>query len=184
MAADLKKFAADYWKRGNEAFAKENWDYAIDCFTKSVEFAPDNLTYRQTLRGTVRKKYKDNKSGAKMASVKLMGVKGKIKKSRMQKDWKNVDKLAEEGLRVNPWDASLNAAVGEACLHLEYGEIAVFAYQRALETEMENVAYNRELARLLEDRGEYTEAIKLWERVKKLVPEDTEARSKITQIGA
>ena len=184
MAADLKKFATDFWKRGTEALAKENWDYAIECFSKSVEFAPENLTYRQTLRGAVRKKYKDNKSGAKMASVKLMGVKGKIKKSRMQKDWKNVDKLAEEGLRVNPWDASLNAAVGEACLHLDCGEIAVFSYQRALETEADNVDYMRELARLLEQRGEYNDAIKLWEKVRRLVPQDTEARSKITQIGA
>lgn len=185
MAPDKKKYAADFWKRGSEAIAKQNWDYAIECFSSSVEFAPDNLTYRQCLRGAVRKKYKDNKTGAKMASVKLMGTRGKIKKSRMQKDWENIIKLAEEGLKVNPWDAALNAAVAESCLELEYGgEIAVFCYQCALETDPDNIEYIRCLARLLEDRGEFDAAIKHWEKVRKMEPEDTEARSKVTQIGA
>lgn len=185
MAPDKKKFATDFWKRGAEAVAKENWDYAIECFSKSVEFAPDNLTYRQLLRSAVRKKYKDNKTGAKMASVKLMGIRGKIKKSKMQKDWENVDKLAEEGLKVNPWDASLSASVAEACLELEYGgEIAVFCYQCSLEMDPDNIEYCRALARLMEERGEFNGAIKLWEKVRKMEPDDTEARSKITQIGA
>ena len=79
MDAEKKQIAADCWKKGSEAMSKENWDYAIEMFGKSVMLVPDNLLYRQTLRGVERKKYGDNGSGAKMAGLRLTKVKTRIK---------------------------------------------------------------------------------------------------------
>lgn len=183
MTPDKNKIAADCWRKGTEAMARENWDYAIDMFSKSVALVPDNLMYRQTLRGCERKKYKDNGSGARMASVKLMGVRTKIKKSRMQKDWEAVDRAAEEGLQVNPWDAQLNFDMGEACRNLEYMECALYGLQSAVECDRENKQYNRELAHLLESRGNYGDAIKCWERIRRIDNEDPEARKKIGELS-
>lgn len=184
MSVDKNKMAADCWRKANESLQKENYDYAIDMLFRAMLLVPDNLLYRQTLRGAERKMYGDNGSGAKMAGMKLMKPKSKLKKARFSKDWKAVDQAAEEGLKVNPWDAALNAAMGEACAHLEYFEVAVFGYELALKAEPQNKEYNRNYALLQEERGNYNDAISAWHRVHKIDPDDQEARSKVTQLEA
>jgi len=183
MATDKNKIAADCWRKGTEAMTRENWDYAIDMFSKSVILVPDNLMYRQTLRGCERKKYKDNGTGAKMSSVKLMGVRGRIKKSRIQKDWAAVDKAAEEGMAVNPWDAQLNTDQAEACDHLGFDDCALFGFQNAATFDRKTKAYTRNFAMALEKRGDYSNAIKCWEHVTKLDPDDLEARHKVGDLS-
>jgi tetratricopeptide (TPR) repeat protein len=185
MSDDQKnKIAADCWRRGNEAIPKENWDYAIQMYSTSVKMRPDNLAYRQSLRGTEYKKYDDNKTGARMAGVKLMTVKGKTKKCRMSKDWAGLAEACEEGLTVNPWDVHLGTDLGDALKELGYQEVAKFAYQEVLKVDQANVAVNRSLALILEERSEYNEAIKCWKAIMKVDPQNGEARSKITSLDA
>lgn len=184
MEPDKKKIAADCWKKATEAMAKENWDYAVAMFSKAVAIVPDNVAYRQHLRGAEYKRYKDNKKGASLASMRLMPIRGKITKARMQKNWESLDRLAEEGLAMNPWDAQLNADMGEACSHLYYQEAAIFGYEKALSVDPDNKEWNRALARLLEERGNYSRAIERWKHIYKIDPLDSEARSKMTQLEA
>lgn len=164
--------------------AREDWEYAGQMFGTSVSLVPDNLLYRQTLRGVQYRRYNNNKKGAKMAGVKLVGIRGRIKKARMRSDWKAVDKAAEEGLTLNPWDAHLNFDLGEACENLGFYEVAKFAYEKAVEAEPKNKNFLRKLAGILEERAEYTPARQCWEQIYKLDPMDSEARSKITQLQA
>jgi tetratricopeptide (TPR) repeat protein len=178
------KIAADCWRKGNEALPKENWDFAIAMYTTSVKLVPDNLTYRHSLRFTEYKKYDGNMKGAAMASMKLMGPKGRIKKCRMSKDWKGVAEAAEDGLAVNPWDPALGADLGDALKELGYQEVAKFAYEESLKVDANNVAVNRNLALLYEERSEYPEAVKCWQRILKVEPTNGEARSKITALSA
>src|SRR5438477_12694959 len=124
------KIAADCWRRGNEAIPKENWDYAIQMYRTSVNMKPDNLAYRQSLRFTEYKKYDDNKTGARMAGMKLMTVKGMLKKCRMSKNWAGLAAACEDGLAVNPWEPQINADLGDALTELGYQEVAKFAYQQ------------------------------------------------------
>jgi len=184
MSQDRSKIAADCWRRGTEVAVKEQWEYAIEMLSKSVMLAPENLIYRQTLRGLEYKKYHGNKKGAKMGKMKLMGIRGKIKKARMSKDWKAIDRLAEEGLSINPWNAQLNASQAEACLNIGYQEIADFAYRNALEIEPENIKYLRSLGKLLEERGNFAEAIGIYEKLAKLDPSDNSIKSKLNQLSA
>lgn len=182
MSADKHKIAADCWKKGTEALAKQNWDYAIKMFLQAVQLVPDHLTYRQTLRGAERKKYGDNGSGAKMAGMRLMKVRGQAKKARMTKDWDALDRAAEEGLQINPWDAQLNADMAEACAERGFEECAIWGYQQAIEAEPDNKAWNRTLAELHEARGNYEEAVNRWQHLYSLDPKDGEARSKISAL--
>lgn len=184
MAPDKKKIAADCFKKGTEAANKENYDYAVEMISKSVALVPDNLLFRQTLRGCEKRMYRNNGSGARMAGVKLMGIRGQIKKARLKEDWAAMDQACEEGLKVNPWDAQLNADLGEACHRLGYGDIATFAYQAAVEQDAANVEFRRKLALILEERGNYSEAIAHWRRIYKDNPDDGEARTKLTHLEA
>lgn len=185
MADDpKKKIAQDCFRKGTEAMAKQNWDYAIEMIGQSVKFDAGNLMFRQTLRGVERKKYPTKGSGAKMAGMRLMGVKASIKKARMTKNWAALDQAAEEGLTLVPWDSELNADVAEATSNQGFVDVAVMAFKWSVEMDPNNKITLKALGSLLEQKGEFLEAIKFWERVFKLDPLDMEARSKITQLNA
>jgi len=184
MAPDKKKIAADCWKKGSEAAEKANWDYAIERYSMAVKLVPDNKLFRQALRGVERNKYKNNKTGKRMAQVSLMKIRTQIKNAQRKENWKLMDEKAEEGLALNPWDAQFNAQLGKACDMLGYKDVALFGYENAVASESSSREFNAELGRLLEERGEYDEAIKCWERICKLDPMDSEARTKVTQLQA
>ena len=57
------------FKAATEAMSKENWDYAIAMFGQCATFVPDNVMYRQNLRGCEFRKYNNNGSGASMAGM-------------------------------------------------------------------------------------------------------------------
>jgi tetratricopeptide (TPR) repeat protein len=184
MPPDSNKIAADCFKKGLEAINKANWDYAIDMCTKAVSLVPDNVFYRQTLRGAEERKYNNNKTGARMLGLRLTGIRTRISRARMKSDWSALDQASEEGLALNPWDAQLNADLGEAGHHLGYADVAVFCYERAVENEGSNKEFLEKLANLYELRGRYTDAIGCWRRVAKIDPLDSQARSKSTQLEA
>jgi len=177
-----KKLAADCFKRGTEAMMKQNWDYSCEMFRNAVNLVPENLLFRQSLRGATEKKYNNNGTGASMAGMRLMGTKTSLKKSMMQKDWKTIVQTAEDGLAVNPWDASLNGDLGYALVELGYVEIAVYCYERATKADPNNREYLRILGRLYEQRGNYDEAIGCFRKLLQIDKLDGEARSKIIAL--
>ncbi|MCA9071160.1 MAG: tetratricopeptide repeat protein, partial [Planctomycetaceae bacterium] len=179
-----KRIANQCWQSGTAAVNKKNFDYAVEQFSTAAKLVPDNLVYRQTLRGAEYAMYDNNGSGARMSGAKLMGVRGRVKKARGKEDWKTMNEEAESGLKVNPWDAQLEAWVGEACVNLGFQEIGIFAYSNAVKNDKENVTYLKALAELYEGRHEYDAAINLWEKIHQLNPDDGEARSKQTQLQA
>jgi len=183
MADDKRKLSAECWRRGNEAMQSENWDYSIQMFSQCVKFEPDNLLFRQALRGVEMKKYGNNRAGAKMSGVKLMGPRGRVKKSRLSRNWDAVDKAAEEGLAINPWDAQLNADVGEACRKLEFAAVAAFAYEKAVECDPNSKTFCRALAELYEERGDFQLATGVWEKICQIDPMDGDARTRAQQAA-
>ncbi len=178
-----KKIAAQCWLAGNKAVPAENWDYAISSYKKAVKLVPDNLMYRQSLRGAEQKKFGNNGKGASMANMRLMGTRGQIKKSRMTKNWAQVADAAEDGLELNPWDAQLNADLGDACRELGFLDVAMFAYEEAIKADPANKSNLASLAHILEDRGEYMKAAACWEKVLKLDSLYQGARQKITDLS-
>lgn len=181
---EREKGAQDWFRKGTEAMNHKNWDYAIECFSNCVRLMPEHLLYRQSKHGCIRKQYNDNGTGAKMAGMRLMGVKGRLKKSRMQKDWKNIEAAAEEGLLTNPWDAQLWFDLGEACAQQNNLNVARYALERAVEYDKDNPDYNRRLGQHLFDQREFKSARPYFERVYKLIPTDGEARSMMGRCDA
>ena len=180
--ADKNRLAAECFRRATEAMSKSNWDYAVEMLDQCIIFVPENLMYRQTKRGCSQKKYKDNKTGARMASMKLMKIRARIKKARVKKDWAALDRACEEGLTINPWESSLFFDLGESCREREFDEVAVDAYKMSVINDNKNIPYMKVLAKLLRERGEYSEAMVQWERIHELNPEDPEARGMIAKL--
>jgi tetratricopeptide (TPR) repeat protein len=172
------------FQRANEAALKQNYDYAITMYTQCCKLCPDNLLYRQSLHGVLKKKYGDNKKGSRMAAVRVMGPKGKIKRAQLQKNYLQVVDYCEEGLQYNPWDVGLLSDEAEALAKLGYSDIAVFVLTEALQVDSENPAVNRQLGQVYEDMGEFEKAITCWSRVKKAVPADEEADRRVKNLAA
>jgi tetratricopeptide (TPR) repeat protein len=181
---DREKGAQDWFRKGTEAMNHKNWGYAIESFDKSCRLMPENLLYRQMKHGCIRKSYDDNGTGAKMASMRLMGVRGRIKKARMSKDWKSVEAAAEDGLLTNPWDAQLMYDLGDACDQQGNKEIAKYALEKAVDLDKDNVDYNRRLGDFLYAREDYKGAEKYFERLQKLRPNDGDIRMILNRIRA
>ncbi len=181
---EREKGAQDWYKKGTEAMNHKNWDYAIKAFGMSVMLMPEIVLYRQNKHGCIRKSYSDNGSGAKMAGMRLMGVRGRVKKCRMQKDWKGVETATEEGLLVNPWDAQLMFDLGDACENQQNLTIARYALERAVEYDKDNIEYNRRLGHVLFERRDYKPARACFERIYRLNSNDSDARSMMSRIDA
>jgi tetratricopeptide (TPR) repeat protein len=184
MAPDKNKIAKDCFARGSAAMAQQNWDYAIEMFGQCAMLVPDNVVFRQSLRGCEEKKYNGNKKGARMAGIKLAGIKSRIGMARKKADWEALDRAAEEGLTVNPWDPQLNADMAKACEERGFRECAVWGYRQAATLDPKSKEFMRSLALALEAKANYLDAIKCWERLLQLNPLDSEARSKINQLEA
>ena len=181
-----RKFAADCMKKAMEAMAKGNFDYASEMFGTAAKLVPENLVFRQSLRGCQKKKYKDNKSGASMAFLKVNSARSKIKKARTAKNWAEMDAAAEEGLAINPWDGQFNADLGEAARARGFYEIATFAYETATAADgaPENKDFLVALAEMYEIRRDYKRAVSTLEKVMRMDPLNGAIRSKIQALGA
>ncbi|MEZ6034271.1 MAG: tetratricopeptide repeat protein [Planctomycetaceae bacterium] len=181
---EREKGAQDWFRKGTEAMNHKNWDYAIKAFGMCVVLMPEVLLYRQSKHGCIRKSFNDNGTGAKMAGMRLMGIRGRIKKCRMQKDWKGVETAVEEGLLVNPWDAQLMFDLGDACENQQNAAIARYGLERAVEYDKNNIEYNRRLGHLLVERRDYKPARACFERIYKLDSNDSDARTMMGRIDA
>lgn len=181
-----RKLAADCIKKAQEAMGKQGFDYASQMASTAVKMVPDNLLFRQTLRGCQRKMYKDNKSGASMAFLKINGIRSKVKKARSAKNWAEMDAAAEEGLMVNPWDGQFNADLGEAARERNFMEVSQFALETATSADSapENKEFLISLATTYELRRDYRKAVSTLEKVMKLDPLNGAIRSKIHALGA
>ena len=180
---DKNRWASDCYRKGTEAMNKQNWDLAIEMFGMCVKLVPDNMGFRQHLRGVTKKKYNDNGTGAgTLAKTKLMGLRSRIKKSKAAKNFEDADKACEEGLLLNPWDVQLHVDLAEICKETERTDLAAWAYSLARQGDMNSIDINVALANVLEERGQYTEAAGVWRHLYKLDPKNGQARSKIAAL--
>ena len=117
-----------------------------------------------------------------MSKPKLVSLRQKLSRARSKKEWDEVDRIAEEALKLNPWDAAFNASVGEACQERGYNTVAIFAYRTATGPmgEPENVKLLREFGHLLMEDRQFNEAAGIWNKVHKLDPTDGHARQMMT----
>jgi len=184
VTPEHRRAAAGQYERANQVIATGNFDYGIQLLLSCCKLDPANLIYRQTLRRTEKAKYKNNMRGSVLAGMRTWAARARIKAARRGGDHLKVLEQGEQVLTYNPWDTGAQMEMAEAADSLGLLDLAVWCLEQARQKNPHDLAVNRALARMYEKRGNFTQAIALWELIRKADPRDVEAQDKAKNLAA
>ena len=184
VTPEQRRAAAGQFERANQVIVTGNLDYGIQLLLNCCALDPANLLYRQKLRQTEKAKYKNNLKGSSLAFLKTAPLKLKLKAAFGTADHLKVLEQAEYILVHNPWDVGAQLAMAKAFDALGLRDPAIWTLEQARQAAASNLKVNRTLAGLYEKRGNFTQAMALWEMVRKADPKDLEALNKAKDIAA
>jgi tetratricopeptide (TPR) repeat protein len=180
-----RRVAAGQFEHANQVIAtRKNYDYGIRLLLSCCKLDPANLIYRQTLRRTQRAKYNNNMKGGWLAWLRTWPIKARVKSALRKRDYQLVLEHAERVLVRNPWDVGTQMDLAAAADALGLLDVAVWSLEQARHKDPRKPLLNRTLAELYERRGNFTQAIALWEMVRKALPGDLEAEAKVKDLAA
>src|SRR5690348_4119440 len=179
-----RRIAAGQFERANQVVATGNYDYGIRLLLSCCKLDPANLIYRQALRRTEKAKYRNNLRGSWFAWLTAWSVRARMKAALRARDYLKVLEHGERILTRNPWDVGAQMDMADAAEVLGLLDLAIWNLEQARQKQAFDVRLNRALAHLYEKRGNFTQAIALWELIRKVKPSDTEAQHKIKDLAA
>ncbi|HTU20942.1 MAG TPA: tetratricopeptide repeat protein [Gemmataceae bacterium] len=182
--ADHRRVAVGKFERANQVIATGNFDYGIHLLMDCCKIDPGSLPYRQKLRATERRKYHNNLRGSMFAWLTCWPVRARMKAAMGARDYLKALEYGERILMRNPWDVGAQMDMAEAAEMLGQLDLAVWTLEQARQKQALDPHLNRALARLYENRGNFTQAIALWELIRKARPGDVEAQHKIKDLAA
>src|SRR4051794_4255021 len=184
QSARIQK-AKELFQRGNDAAMKGNDDYAIPMFKDACKLAPDNLVYRQSLRGVGRRKFGNDPSKvSRLVGVSLQGLRMKIGSAKKKGKWNEVLELCEEVFTASPWDTHAAMDAAEAAENLGYKKVAQYFIESVFAQGEKDHKFLRFAAHIEEFAEDWQKAIRCWEKLKALLPNDEDARRKMNDITA
>jgi tetratricopeptide (TPR) repeat protein len=179
-----RRVAAGQFERANQVVATGNYDYGIRLLISCCKLDPANLVYRQALRRTEKAKYRNNLRGSWFAWLTAWPVRARMKAAMGGRDYLKVLEHGEQILMRNPWDVGAQMSMAEAADTLGLLDLAIWNLEQARQKQPRDPVLNRALARLYEKRGNFTQAIGLWDLIRKARPDDQEAAAKIKNLAA
>jgi tetratricopeptide (TPR) repeat protein len=179
-----RRIAAGQFERANEVIATGNYDYGIQLLLNCCKLDPGNLIYRQALRQTEKTKYQNNLHGSRLAMLTTTAAKTRMKAAKRAKNYLRVLDQGEQVLVRNPWDTGVQLEMAAAADALGLLDMAVWTLEEARQKKPADATVNRGLARLYEKRGNFAQAMKLWELVQQAKPDDVEAVHKAKDLAA
>jgi tetratricopeptide (TPR) repeat protein len=183
-SAEHRRIAVGNFERANQVITTGNYDYGIQLLLTCCKLDPANLIYRQALRQTEKKKYNNNLRGSRFAGLTNTAAKHRVKSALRSGEYLKVLEYGEEVLARNPWDVSTQMYMSGAAEALGLLDLAVWCLEQARQKNPLDLTVNRALARVYEKRGNFTQAIALWELVRKADPQDIEAQHKAKDLAA
>ncbi len=179
-----RRIAAAQFDRANQVVATGNYDYGIRLLLSCCKLDPANLIYRQALRRTEKAKYSNNLRGSFFAGLFSWPKRARLKTALRTRDYLGALEHGEKILTRNPWDVGAQMTLAEAAEALGLLDLAVWYLEQARQKQSMDPHLNRSLARLYEQRGNFTQAMALWALVKKARPSDQEAQHKLKDLAA
>jgi tetratricopeptide (TPR) repeat protein len=182
--AERRRIAVGKFERANQVISTGNFDYGIHLLMDCCKIDPSNLPYRQKLRATEKVKYRNNLRGSLFARLTSWPIRARMKAALRARDYLKVLEYGERILMRNPWDMGAQMNMAEAAEEMGLLDLAIWNLEQARQKQAFDPHLNRALAHLYEKRGNFTQAIALWELIRKVKPSDVEAQQKIKNLAA
>ena len=154
------------------------------CTSSACKIVPDNLVYRQALRGIERRKFNNDPGKVGM----LVGAKNqpilmRAKSARSKGKFAAAIELCEDAFVNNPWDVGAARVAAEAAEGLGSWSLAQW-FVESVQAVTKDVDFLKFAARIHEANESWQKAIGCWEQVKKLNPNDQDANRQINALSA
>jgi tetratricopeptide (TPR) repeat protein len=175
--------ALEFFKRGNDAANKENYDYAIQMYRDACKLEPDNLKFRQSLRVTEWRKYGDPSKVGRLVGARTQPIRMRARSARSKGHPAQALEICEEAFALNPWDTGAARDAAEAAEQLGYKALAQWLLE-SVSMHAKDAEFHRYAAHIHELNASWQKAIASWERVKKINPNDQDALHQINAISA
>lgn len=174
-----------FYDTANDAAMKGNLEYAIQMYQEACKLHPDNLVYRQMLRGVVRtKKFGgDPKKVGMMSGAKNQPIRMKARSAKGKGNFAEALMLCEQALVNNPWDINTSREAAEAAEGAGWLSMAEWFVESVLPM-ANDVDFFRFAAHIYELNEAWPKAINCWERVKKINEYDEDASRQINALSA
>jgi tetratricopeptide (TPR) repeat protein len=179
--------AKTFFQYGTDAMMKGNIDYGIAMFRQATKAVPDNMMYRQSLRGAERKKFNnDPKKVGMLAGVKNQTILMQAKSARSKGRHHEALEHCEDAFANNPWDVAAARVAAEAAEELGQGGLSQWLLDSAQEVAAKgkDSDFFRFAAAIYEANESWHKAIACWEQVKKFSPNDQDVNRKINALSA
>ncbi len=184
LTAEQRRAAAGQYERANQVIKGGDHDYGLQLLLTCCKIDPSSLIYRKALRKAQRAKYNDNETGQSLAYLRSLFTRLKLKRALMRGNNEEALVQAELIFMRNPWDLSAHIEMARALEGLGWNDHALWALEQVRPQHTDNPKVNRPLARLYEKRGNFKNAIALWELVRRADPGDNEAQRKGKDLAA
>ena len=176
--------ARTYFQYGNDAALKANFDYAIDMYRSACKIEPNNLVYRQALRGVERRKFNNDPAKVgRLVGTRTQPIKMRAKMAKSKGQWAHAIEVCEEAFVHNPWDVGAAREAAESAEHLGFKELAQWLLESVYAV-ANDADFYRYAARVHESNGSWQKAITAWEKVKKIYPDDEDAHRQMNALSA
>jgi serine/threonine protein kinase len=185
VSAEQRQAAAGQFERAVEVHAGGgDREYAYKLLLSCCKLDPENLLYRQTLRDVGKALAEQKGGGGWLKSLGALPARGRFRSARRAGDLRKVLESGEEVLARAPADVGTHMEMAQAAVELGLLPLGEWLLEQARAEAPENAAVLRALAEVAEKQGKLSQAVALWEEVRKADPSDPAARGKINQLAA
>jgi tRNA A-37 threonylcarbamoyl transferase component Bud32 len=184
VSADQRRAASGQYERGKEVLATGNYEYGIQLLLSACKLDPVNVRYRRALRRIGKAREKQSPYSRWLMWLTTLTDKTRLKAVKRAGDPRRVLEYGEQILVRNPSDFGTQMDMAEAATTLGLHDLAVWLLEHARSANPRHLALNRTLARLYEKQGKLSQAITVWEMMRKLDPTDLEAARKVKNLAA
>jgi tetratricopeptide (TPR) repeat protein len=167
---------------GYQAFERGNYEYAIEMFKRIIFVTPEHVKARKSLRATERKLVGQPKKGLGGINFKLMFA----TIGNMKKKANRLIETCEEILVKDPWNKQALTVLGQAALAGGFPETAVLTFEdlASMDREGKDIKVLKFLGRAYKLKEDYENAIKTFQKLQRIKPNDNEARDEMRDLGA
>jgi tetratricopeptide (TPR) repeat protein len=184
-ASDPNNKAQTFFQYGNDAAMKNNFDYAIEMYQRACKLQPENLLFRQALRGIERRKFGgDPAKVGRLVGMKVQPIRARIGMAKSKKNWPHAIEVCEEAFVHNPWDVTVARDAAESAEHLGFNLLAQWLLESVQTQVTKDADFYRYLGHVHEINESWAKAIQAWEQVKKIEPNDENANRQINALSA